>query len=244
MMRLLADLHVHTLASGHAFSTIEEVARAAGEKGLEMVALTDHGPAMPGGAHEYYFGNLRVLPDRLLGVEILRGVEANVLDVNGRLDLPELYLERLDLVLAGLHVPCLPPAGKAANTLAMISALRNPYVDIVVHPGNPEFPVDFAEVVRVAAAEGKALELNNSSFLVRKGSREFCAEVARLARHFGAFVSIGSDAHFSEDVGKFDQAVELALAAGILPEQVVNISARRAGEFLAARGKKRFAEKR
>lgn len=243
-MRLLADLHVHTLASGHAFSTIEEVARAAGEKGLEMLALTDHGPALPGGAHEYYFGNLRVLPDSLLGVEILRGVEANVLDVHGRLDLPELYLERLDLVLAGLHVPCLPPADKACNTLTMINALRNPYVDIVVHPGNPEFPVDFTEVVRVAAAEGKALELNNSSFLVRKGSREFCAEVARLARHFGALVSIGSDAHFSADVGKFDQAVELALAAGILPEQVVNISARRTGEFLAARGKKRFVEKR
>jgi len=243
-MRLLADLHVHTLASGHAFSTVEEVVRAAAEKGLEMVALTDHGPAMPGGAHEYHFGNLRVLPDLLQGVEVLRGVEANVLDVHGRLDLPEVYLERLDLVLAGLHVPCLPPADRAANTLAMVNALRNPHVDIVVHPGNPEFPVDFTEVVRVAAAEGKALELNNSSFLVRKGSREFCEEVARLARQFGALVSIGSDAHFSGDVGNFAQAVELALAAGVLPEQVLNSSARKVSEFLTARGKKRFVEKR
>jgi putative hydrolase len=239
-MRLLADLHVHTLASGHAFSTVEEVVRAAGEKGLEMLALTDHGPAMPGGAHEYHFWNLRVLPDRLHGVEILRGVEANVLDVHGRLDLPERYLERLDLVLAGLHTPCLPPADRERNTRAMISALRNPYVDIVVHPGNPEFPVDFAEVVRVAADEGKALELNNSSFLVREGSEEFCAQVAHLARRFGALVSVGSDAHFAADVGNFAQALELVLAAGILPEQVLNGSARRVSEFLAARGKKRF----
>lgn len=243
-MRLAADLHVHSLASGHAFSTIEEIVRAARKKGLEMLALTDHGPAMPGGAHEYYFGNLRILPDRLQGVKILRGVEANVLDAYGKLDLPEVYLQRLDLVLAGLHSPCLPPSDKSRNTLAMINALRNPYVDIVVHPGNPEFPVDFAEVVRVAKAEGKALELNNSSFLVRKGSWEFCTEVARLARQFGALVSIGSDAHFSADVGNFAQAVKLALAAGISQEQVLNSSPQRVSEFLAARGKKRFVEKR
>ncbi|MBS3948544.1 MAG: phosphatase [Dethiobacter sp.] len=239
-MLLLADLHIHTVASGHAYSTVQEIASAASERGLELLALTDHGPAMPGGAHEYYFGNLRVLPECLYGVEILHGVEANIMDVQGKLDLPEVYLQRLDIVLAGLHVPCLPPADRDRNTQALVNALRNPYVDIIVHPGNPDFPIDFAVVAQVAAAEGKALELNNSSFLVRQGSWEYCAEVARFAQRFGALVSLGSDAHFSADVGKFGRAIKLALEAGISPEQVLNTSAERVINFLTARGKKRF----
>ncbi|GFP38274.1 putative hydrolase, partial [Candidatus Hakubella thermalkaliphila] len=97
-MRILADLHVHTLASGHAYSTIEEIAAAAAAKQLEVVAITDHGPAMPGGPHEYYFGNLWVLPAEVGGVTILRGAEVNILEEHGRLDLPEVLLKQLDIV--------------------------------------------------------------------------------------------------------------------------------------------------
>lgn len=240
-MKLLADLHVHTVASGHAYSTVEEIARAAESKGLQMVALTDHGPAMPGGPHEYHFGNLRVMPPRINGVEILQGVEANVIDRLGRLDIREVYLKRLDIVLAGFHSICLPPAGVEENTQAMVNALRNPYVDIIVHPGNPEFPIDFEQVVRVAAIEGKALELNNSSFFVRRGSRETCGEIASLIRRFGVWTAISSDAHISFDVGEMGQALELALAAGIDEAQILNLNAARVRAFLAARGKKRFA---
>ena len=239
-MKLLADLHIHTLASGHAYSTIMEIVEAAAAKGMEMVAITDHGPAMPGGPHEYYFGNLRVLPPEVKGVKVLRGVEANLLDENGTLDLRDVYLEKLDLVLAGFHNVCMDPLCRRRNTQAMVNALKNPYVDILVHPGNPEFPIDMQEVVRVVRETGKALEINNSSFLVRRGSYEPCREIARLAQQAGATVSISSDAHVAADVGELSRALAVALDAGISEENILNLNAKRVDAFLARRQKKRF----
>lgn len=239
----MADLHVHSIASGHAYSTIQEIARAAADKGLEMVAVTDHGPSMPGGPHEYYFGNLHVVPAVLHGVEILRGAEANVIDARGGLDLKEYYLKRLDLVLAGFHNQCLEPACREENTRAMIAALDNPYVDIIVHPGNPDYPIDAEAVVKAAAERGKALEINNSSFLVRIGSRENCREIAALVRQYRARISISSDAHISVQVGELSHAMEVALEAGVPEECVVNMTAERVKEFLQIRGKRRFARR-
>ena len=97
-MNLIADMHCHTVASGHAYSTVQEIAREASNKGLEMVAITDHGPSMPGGPHCYHFGNLRALPSEIYGVKILKGVEANIIDYDGNIDLPERYLDILDIV--------------------------------------------------------------------------------------------------------------------------------------------------
>lgn len=240
-MKILADLHVHTAASGHAYSTVAEITQAAAEKGLQMVALTDHGPGMPGGPHPYHFGNLRVLPDVMHGVQLLRGVEANIIDVLGTLDLGEAYLRRLDIVLAGLHVQCFSPLDAAGNTAALLAAMQNPYVDVIVHPGNPEFPVELEKLVLAAAAAGKALEINNSSFLVRRGSADNCRMMAGLVQRHGGLITVSSDAHVACAVGKIDRSLEVVLEAGIPPTSVLNLTAVRVGEFLAARGKKRFA---
>ncbi|MBS3885694.1 MAG: phosphatase [Dethiobacter sp.] len=240
-MRILADLHVHTLASGHAYSTIGEIAAAAAAKQLELVAITDHGPAMPGGPHEYYFGNLRVLPAEIGGVTILRGAEVNILDEQGRLDLQEGYLKQLDIVLVGLHNFCAELLCRERNTRALIHAMQNPSVDIVVHPGNPDFPIVLEEVVSAAKQLGKALEINNSSFLVRQGSSEICLEIAHLAKEHDVLISISSDAHYAADVGKLDRALALALQAGVPENNILNLNAERVKRFLAGRGKARFA---
>lgn len=241
-IKLVADLHVHTISSGHAYSTVNEIITAAAEKGLEAVAFTDHGPAMPGGAHRYHFGNLLVLPEKEKGVEVLRGVEANIIDREGDIDLPEEFLSRLDLVWVGLHTPCLQPASRKFNTQAMLNALNNPYVDGIVHPGNPDFPIEAEVVVRAAAEKGKLLEINNSSFIsiTRRGSKATCLEIARLIRRYGALAAINSDAHIAQDVGSFDLALEIAREAGLGPEQVVNTDRKILHEFLRRRGKKRF----
>jgi putative hydrolase len=239
-MRLLADLHVHSLASGHAYSTIDEIARAAAARGLELVAVTDHGPTMPGGPHEYYFGNLRVLPPKLHGVEILYGVEANILDEHGSVDLCEGYLQRMDIVLAGYHKFSTASMCKERNTIGMVNAICNKFVDIITHPGNPDFPIDAGEVVRAARDEGKALKINNSSFLVRSGSETACLEIGDLIRQHHVWVSISSDAHYAGDVGELTLAVDLARKAGIPEDLILNISAERVKTFLARRGKKRF----
>jgi putative hydrolase len=94
-MRLLADLHTHTVASGHAFSTVTELAHAAASKGLELIAFTDHGPSVPGGAHPWYFWNSKVVPSVIDGVIVLRGCEANVADTDNGIDLPDAVLKKV-----------------------------------------------------------------------------------------------------------------------------------------------------
>lgn len=102
-MIIEVDLHTHTVASGHAYSTLTENAQAASHKGLKLLGMTDHGPSMPGAPHLYHFVNLEILPAELFGVQILPGVEANIINYEGQLDLPEHYLARMKLVLVGLH---------------------------------------------------------------------------------------------------------------------------------------------
>lgn len=239
-IKLVADLHIHTISSGHAYSTVAEIIEAASKKGLKAIAITDHGPAMPGGPHRYHFGNLSVLPEIEKDVIILRGVEANIMDMDGSVDLPEYYLSLLDIVWAGLHIPCFQPATRSLNTKALLNALENPYVDGIVHPGNPDFPIDEIALVKAAAKRGKLLEINNSSFVVRRGSRTSCQEIARLVAQSGALVALNSDAHLARYVGCSETALQLAVESGISPEQIVNSDLSLLKGFLQKRGKKRF----
>ncbi|MEG1641209.1 MAG: PHP domain-containing protein, partial [Ruthenibacterium sp.] len=82
-MKIIADLHTHTLVSNHAFNTITEMASAAKKQGLFAMAVTDHGPSMPDAPHPWYFYGLGELPSRMEDVWVLKGVEANVRDRNG-----------------------------------------------------------------------------------------------------------------------------------------------------------------
>ena len=239
-IKIVADLHVHTVSSGHAYSTVMEIVKVAAQKGLKAVAITDHGPAMPGGPHRYHFGNLHVLPEKEKNVEILRGVEANIIDKEGSLDMPVQYLRRLDIVWAGLHIPCFQPSTRSTNTAALLNALDNPYVDGIVHPGNPDFPIDEPALVRAAAKKGKLLEINNSSFLVRRGSRTICRKIAALASRYQAPVALNSDAHFANDVGCVEESLEIAVESGITAAQIVNSNIDILRDFLQKRGKKRF----
>lgn len=232
---LPADLHIHTIASGHAYSTLEEICRAAATKELEMIAVTDHGPAMPGGAHMYHFGNLWVLPEYIEGVRVLHGIEANVLNLEGEIDLPPNYLRKMDLVWASLHPPCIDPGDWEENTRALLSALDNPYVDGIAHPCNPDYPVDAAAVLRKAREENKLVEINNSSLFVRPGSREYSEEIAYLAKEEENLLVVNSDAHFAGAVGELDFAMEILDEAGVKKEQIINADTERVMQFVERR---------
>lgn len=218
-----ADLHIHTIASGHAYSTIAEIAQEAARRGLELVGMTDHGPALPGGPHPYHFSALRFLPEYLHGVRVLRGIEANILDP-GRLDLDDLILKRLDLVMAGFHEDCgYHSRGVSENTRVLLAVMEHPKVKVIAHPGNPNFPVDYRIVVQKSSETGTALEINNSSFVIsRKGSAGNCREIIRLCAELGAPVTVGSDAHIAQGIGEFDAALKELLEGGVRWEQIVN----------------------
>ena len=233
------DLHVHSISSGHAYSTVEECARATARRGLAAFAVTDHGPAMPGSGNIYHFWNLKVLPRRWHGVWVLRSAEVNILDPHGSLDLPDRVLEKLDVVHAGLH-PYTGYDGESVeeNTAALMAAIAHPLVDVIVHPDNPSYPVDMARVVEAAAREGKALEVNNSSFVyTRSGSEENCLEMVRSSQRNRGLLAVGSDAHVATFAGDFSRAVEILRETDVAPQSVINYSIERLEDFLASRGK-------
>lgn len=233
-MKLQADLHVHTIASGHGYSTIKEIVETAAEKGLKTIAITDHGLKMPGAPHWYHFTNMISLPRVMNGVEVLRGVEANILDSQGNIDMPEQILtDYLDIVLAGFHdFTGYNGTSREENTEAMIAAIKNPYVHIITHPGNPKYPVDAEKVVIAARDYHKAIELNNSSFITRSGSFPNCTAFAEMAKKHNALVAINSDAHICYNVGENEKALALAAKVGIRPSQIINSSTRQVYEFL------------
>lgn len=231
------DLHVHTVASGHAYSTIEEITHAAAAKGMRGVGMSDHGPAMPAAPHVYHFMGLRFVPEWLNGVRVFRGVEANILD-DGQIDLSDEFLMRLDVVLAGFHADCgYTGTTLAQNTKTMLQVMENPRVNIISHPGNPEFPIDHLAVVKQAVATGTALEINSSSFSnARCGSKPNCIEIARLCAEHGALIAIGSDAHIAQTVGEVADAIAVVQQAGIRWEQVVNRTLESTLKFLNIEG--------
>jgi len=240
-MRLLADLHTHTIASGHAYSTFTENAQAAASRGLELIAITDHGPSIPQGAHAWYFWNLKAAPSVLDGVRVIKGCEANISDeTENGIDLSDVVLEALDFVAVGFH----PTTGfdqqdRVRNTEALLRAMANPFVDMVTHPGNEhEFPLDLEAVVAAACEHRVILELNDHSFApssARAGSGDRESEFAAAARDAGAPVAIGSDAHYALHVGRFDAAVAAAEALGITEDGLVNRNAASVIDFLLAK---------
>lgn len=234
-MKIVVDTHTHTISSGHAYSTVQEMAREASSNGIQMFAVTDHGPDMKGAPFLYHFGNLRVIPDEIYGVRIIKGVEANIIDYNGKTDMPDEYLKRLDFVMASFHDICIKPSTVEEHTNALINVLKNPLIDAVAHPGNPQFQVDIEKVVLAAKEYGKLIEINNHSFIVRSGSEDNCKEFARKCKEHGTKIVCGSDAHISFDVGRFDRVEKLFEEVGISEDIVLSTSVDKVLEYLKQR---------
>jgi putative hydrolase len=238
-MKLIADLHVHTVSSGHAYSTLEEYVAQAKKIGLEGFAIADHGPAMPGGPHYYHFSNMRMIPRQIDGVKVLRGIEANIINDKGEIDMSaeDLKWGKLDIVMVAMHPRVGYEEGESAekNTEVLIKAMSNPVVNVIAHPGNPKYPVNIKKIVASAKERGVLLEINNSSDLSRPGSRERCLEVAREVKRQGWKVVLGTDSHISSMLGVFDEALKLIAEAGLTEEDVVNTSWSKIEKFILSK---------
>ncbi|WP_394208829.1 phosphatase [Enterovibrio calviensis] len=235
-MKFIADTHTHTLASGHAYSTVIENAQAAAEAGLLYMCVTDHASKMPGAPHHWHFVNQRVLPDTLSGVRLLRGVEANILNVDGELDMPIYVYGELEWVNASLHEAVFRATDLKSHTQAIINAIKTERVDAIAHSGNPSYPIDAEAVVREAANSGVAIELNNSSLNgSRKGSEPNCLIIAALAKEYGAWVTTGSDAHFANNVGELSSVAEMIKTVGLSKDQIITSDVTLFEEYIAKR---------
>lgn len=237
-MKDVLDVHIHTTASGHAYSTFREVIDAAKKKNLELIGIADHAPSVPGAIHDFYFLNFKVIPRDAYGIKIAMGSELNIIDYSGSTDLPAQILKKIDFAIASLHKECIMSGSVEENTAAIIGAMKNPHVIIIGHPDNPQFPADLDAVARAAAENRVLLEVNNSSYLPtghRTGSAENAKLMLTACKKYGAKVIMGSDAHIELDVGnhKLSQKV---LADNNFPEElVVNSSAEKFFECIKYR---------
>ncbi len=223
----LIDLHTHTIASGHAYNTLWEMARAAQVRGLAVYGCTEHAPAMPGTCHSFYFSNVKVIPRNICGIPVLMGAELNITDFDGRVDLPPSILRRLDYTVASIHPPCIREGSREDYTRAYLGAIQNPFVNIIGHPDDGRVPVDYDTLAAAAKEHHTLLEINNSSLLpgtARVNARANDQLLLERCAHYRTSVILDSDAHCEVDVGNHQLAWALLEEMNFPQELVVNTS--------------------
>lgn len=227
------DVHTHTIMSGHAYSTVQEMAMEASRRGLDILGITEHAPEVPGACDPIYFRNLHVVPREMYGVRMMMGAELNILNHHGDISLDEDYYQRLDLRIAGIHSHCWEGGTREENTEGMLRVLRNPWVQIISHPGDGTADFDFEPIVLASGENRTLLEINNSSLVpLRKkySARANNLEILRLCRRHGVPVILGSDAHISFSIADYRYLWELLDETDFPVELVMND---KPDEFLA-----------
>ena len=222
----LFDLHTHTIASGHAYSTLLENITAAKEHGLIAIGTSDHSPGMPFGTNEIFFENYRVFPEEINGIRLLKGIEVNIIDFDGGVDGGQVMPE-MDYVIASIHSHCIKSGTIEENTRAVIGAMKNPWVKIIGHLDDGRYPLNYDKIV-VAALEYKvALEINDSSLRpssARLNGPQQVAVLAEKAVQSKVPVVMGSDAHMWCHVGRLDAAQKVLQNVNYPESLVLNYS--------------------
>ncbi len=238
ILKLIADLHTHTLVSNHAFSTVNELCIEAARQGLRALAVTDHGVAMPDAPHKWYFNTFRRMPHIVNGgFLLLKGVEANVVDRDGNLDMDPQLLKKLDWVIASIHQTLNEPATEEETTRMWLNVAENPLVDMIGHPEQRQFPFDHVRVAKAFGRNNKVVEINCASPKARPGNEEVLRAFAQCCKAEGVKVAVTSDAHSMYNLADKQWGVSFLEEIGYPEELVVNSSMGRLSTELRQRGK-------
>ncbi|MDT7898347.1 MAG: DNA polymerase/3'-5' exonuclease PolX [Armatimonadota bacterium] len=216
------ELHCHTKWSDGA-NTVEEMARAARERGYEYLAITDHSPPMGWGVKPENFRKLireiRQVSERL-GFPILAGIEVDIAP-DGSLHMDEDILRQLDIVIASVHSAM--KMSREEMTKRIVKAMENPLVHILGHPTGrlinqrPPYEVDLEALVEKAKQTSVALEINGSPERL-----DLNDENARYAKEAGVLLSLGTDAHHDDHLDFMRFAVAVARRAWCEPANILN----------------------
>ncbi len=229
-----ADLHCHSLASSHAYSTVDEMAAAAARAGLKAFALTDHAPAMPDAPHIWHFHNLPVIPQKIGGVTVFRGVEANIMNFDGEIDMKDGDLDSIQWVVASCHLPVIKAGSMEENTSAYINALKNnPAIDVIGHCTSNRYPVDFDRIAKACREYGVFAELNESSVQFKRSSEENCIKLLNACKKYETNILVNTDCHYAGIIGKTNYAERLIKASEFPEKLIFNKNAERVLEFVS-----------
>ena len=219
------DLHCHTTWSDGRAS-VEEMARAARDRGYAYVAICDHTPAVGAvrgltpedvrrQAEEIAAANEKLAPFR-----VLRGIECDIL-ADGRLDLPDDVLAELDWVQVSVHAGQRMP--RREMTKRVVEALRNPYVRCLSHPTGryinrrPENAVDLERVFELALEKGVAVEVNGLP-----NRLDLSGDHVREALEAGVEIVCSTDAHSTRGLTNMALSVATARRGGATAANVLN----------------------
>ena len=213
-MQTLLDVHTHTIVSGHAFCTLNEMIAEAQKHELTLFGVTEHGPAIPGTCTDIYFRNLHVVPRQYGNMRLLLGAELNIIDYEGNVDITNPNtLDCMDHVIAGLHLLCYTDGNREQNTSALIGAIENPRIHIISHPcDGTASDFDLEAVVLAAKRTGTLLELNSSSLNPvrhKELAHPLFVEMLRLCKQHEVPIILGSDAHHTSAICDYRFALPL-----------------------------------
>ena len=180
------------------------------EHGMEAIAFTEHAPEMPGTCGIFYFENLKIVPRERYGIKMLFGTELNIMDSEGTVDMRDGLLKHLDIVIASIHTPCFcGERTKEAVTRAYVNVMKNPYINIIGHPDDSRFPIDYEVLVKTAKETGTLLEVNilreDNKGKMRMRISELCWSIVKHE----VPITTGSDSHLDLDAGKLNLAEQI-----------------------------------
>ena len=235
----LSDIHTHSIASGHGtICTVSDMAKAASRRGLKLLGITDHGPATLAAGTASYFRSLSYSPKKRFGIELLFGIELNILDVDGHVDLNDELLEKLDYAIASMHAQNYKSGSVKENTSAYLNAMKHPCVKVLGHCDNPQFPVDY-ETLAVAAKEfGVIFEINEASLApygYRGDTRPNCRRILELCLQYQVPVIFSSDSHGITHIGDFTYGEAFAKDCDFPQDLILNNQIPRLLSFLIER---------
>lgn len=220
----LSDLHTHSIASGHGTScTVSNMARAASQKGLRLLGITDHGPATLAAGTASYFRSLSYSPKKRFGVELLFGAELNVLSSNGDLDLNDDILALLDYSIVSMHTQNYKPSTCEENTSAFLKAMEHPQVKILGHCDDTHYELDYEKLAYHALQNSVIFEINEASLApygYRGDTSKNCNEILKCCRKYNLPIVLSSDSHGPERIGDFTYSAEFVHNA-MFPETLI-----------------------
>lgn len=235
-MLIELDTHFHSVASTHAYSTVKEIAHSALENGIKGFAMTDHAPAMPDSPHIWHFRNLKVIPDYIEGMRVIKGVEANITDLEGHIDMTDFDLEFVDWVIASFHSVVVDNKSCEDFSDAYINvAKNNPYVDVIGHPGSLGFGFQKEKVLKVFKEYDKLVEINESTILHKRDGIERNLEILKICKKYEIPVVVNSDGHYCDIVGNVSNAEKMIEELNFPKELVVNSCAEKIYERIKAK---------
>lgn len=235
----LSDMHTHSIASGHGTScTISDMAKQAAARGIRLLGITDHGPATLAAGTPSYFRSLTFSPRKRFGIELLYGVELNILDAEGHLDLNDELLTKLDYAIASMHAANFRPGTCQENTDAFLNAMKHPCVKLLGHCDNPKYPVDYDRLASAASHLGVAFEINEASLApygYRGDTRKNNRRILAACQKYQVPVLLSSDSHGAAHIGDFTFAADFVHEARFPEALILNNQIPRLKAFLETR---------